>query len=121
LPAITDFDAHLQATGTAEGYAVAADVVWPGLKLLLGKSVLPGGKVAVTGHSLGGALAALTALRISTELRACVDAVCTFGMPDRYIGACYDRFPRFCSPKRRGGAGKPRTAFGCRASAFGLA
>ena len=45
------------------------------------KSVLPGGKVIVAGHSLGGALAALTALRISTELGADVDAVYTFGMP----------------------------------------
>lgn len=78
---ITDFNARLQATGTAEGYAVAVDVVWPRLKLLLEKSVLPGGKVVVTGHSLGGALAALTALRISTELRADVDTVYTFGMP----------------------------------------
>ena len=78
---ITDFDARLQAAGTAEGYTVAADVVWPRLKLLLGKSVLPGGKVFVTGHSLGGALAALIAERINTELRADVDAVYTYGMP----------------------------------------
>jgi len=78
---ISDFNAHLQATGTAEGYAVAADVVWPKLKELLEKCVPSGGKVFVTGHSLGGALAALIANRISTELPAGVGAVYTFGMP----------------------------------------
>jgi triacylglycerol lipase len=79
---ISDFDAHLDATtGTAEGYQVAAAVVWPELKQLLEQCVPPGGKVIVTGHSLGGALAALIAHRIGTELQADVDAVYTFGMP----------------------------------------
>jgi hypothetical protein len=78
---ISDFDAHLEATGTAEGYEVAAGVVWSELKQLLERYVPPGGKVFVTGHSLGGALAALIAHRIGTELQADVDAVYTFGMP----------------------------------------
>jgi pimeloyl-ACP methyl ester carboxylesterase len=78
---ISDFDAHLEATGTAEGYEVAASVVWSELKQLLERYVPPGGKVFVTGHSLGGALAALIAHRIGTELQADVDAVYTFGMP----------------------------------------
>jgi Lipase (class 3) len=79
---ISDFDAHLDVTtGTAEGYEVAADVVWSELKQLLEQCVPPGGKVFVTGHSLGGALAALIAHRIGTELQADVDAVYTFGMP----------------------------------------
>jgi triacylglycerol lipase len=82
---VSDFDAHLQATGAAEGYAVAAEIVWPRLKALLEKCVPPIGKVIVTGHSLGGALAVLIANRISTELpaelHADVEAVYTFGMP----------------------------------------
>ncbi len=90
---ISDFDAHLdEGAGTAEGYRVAVDVVWPDLKRLLGKCVPAGGKIFVTGHSLGGALAALTAERINTELIAEhidtelrgdeeVEAVYTFGMP----------------------------------------
>ena len=81
---VSDFDAHLDKdTGTAEGYRVAADVVWPDLKRLLGKSVPPGGKIFVTGHSLGGALAVLIAEHIDTELRddMVVEAVYTFGMP----------------------------------------
>lgn len=79
---ISDFDTHLDVTtGTAEGYEVAADVVWSELKQLLEQCVPPGGKVFVTGHSLGGALAALVANRIGAELQAGVDAVYTFGMP----------------------------------------
>jgi hypothetical protein len=79
---ISDFDAHLDVTtGTAEGYEVAADVVWSELKQLLEQCVPPGGKGFVTGHSLGGALAVLIANRIGTELQAGVDAAYTFGMP----------------------------------------
>jgi pimeloyl-ACP methyl ester carboxylesterase len=79
---ISDFDAHLDVTtGAAEGYEGAADVVWPELKRLLEQCVPPGGKVFVTGHSLGGALAARIANRTGTELQADVDAVYTFGMP----------------------------------------
>ena len=82
---ISDFDAHLDVTtGAAEGYEVAAAVVWSELKQLLEECVPPGGKIFVTGHSLGGALAAHIANRISTELRAeqaDVEAVYTFGMP----------------------------------------
>jgi hypothetical protein len=78
---ISDFDArHDQKTGAAEGYEAAADVVWDDLQALLAKSVPPGGKVFVTGHSLGGALAVLIAERIS-QLPKDVDAVYTFGMP----------------------------------------
>jgi triacylglycerol lipase len=89
---ISDFDARLQATGTAEGYAVAAEVVWPRLQVLLGNCVPPNGKVYVTGHSMGGALAALTAERISTELHLDVAAVYTFGMPRPGNQALADRY-----------------------------
>jgi triacylglycerol lipase len=82
---VSDFDAHLdQDTGTADGYRVAADVVWEDLVRLLAGPVAAGRKIFVTGHSLGGALAALIAERIHTELPGAVDAVeavYTFGMP----------------------------------------
>ena len=78
---ITDFNAHITMAGSAEGYATAADAVWPQLKSLLGKRAAPNDKVYVTGHSLGGALAALAALQIKTAAVADFEAVYTFGMP----------------------------------------
>jgi acetyl esterase/lipase len=76
------------------GYEDAADVVWSGLKQLLERCVPPGGKVFVTGHSPGGALAALIANRIGTELQADVDAVYTFGMPRAGSKAFADLYNR---------------------------
>jgi hypothetical protein len=77
---ITDFDIHFQSTGAARGYAAAAAAVWPALRALLGKQA-GGNKIIVTGHSLGGALAALTAHQIEMETGRGVHAVYTFGMP----------------------------------------
>ncbi|MFL4970516.1 MAG: lipase family protein [Xanthobacteraceae bacterium] len=78
---ITDFNARVTLAGSAEGYQTAAAAVWPQLRSLLGKRPAANDKVYVTGHSLGGALAALTALRIETDSVADVEAVYTFGMP----------------------------------------
>jgi triacylglycerol lipase len=83
---ISDFNAHLDdKTGIADGYKAAVDVVLPDLKRLLAGPVSAGKRIFVTGHSLGGALAALTAKRINAELNTVpgdhVDAVYTFGMP----------------------------------------
>ncbi|MGB8400434.1 lipase family protein [Bradyrhizobium sp.] len=92
---ISDFDARLdKTTGAAEGYEGAADAVWDDLKKLLGNFIPADGRVFVTGHSLGGALAALIARRIATELSANVDAVYTFGMPrpgSRTFADAYNR------------------------------
>lgn len=76
---ITDFDAHLDSTGTARGYQLAADAVYQKLQTLLGPAA-PGRNIFVTGHSLGGALAVLIAHRLSTD-RYDVQAVYTYGMP----------------------------------------
>ncbi len=77
---ITDFDAHLDDSGAARGYETAAATVWPKLKSLLAKLPAAGGKIVITGHSLGGALAALTAHAAETDGGG-VQAVYTFGMP----------------------------------------
>ncbi len=58
------------------GFADAMDVIWPGVKELL-----PIGRpVFVTGHSLGGALATLAAVRL-LDSGCDVRAVYTFGSP----------------------------------------
>jgi hypothetical protein len=90
---ITDFDIHFQTTGAARGYAVAAAAVWPALRALLDKQAA-GNKIIVTGHSLGGPLAALTAQQIEVETGRGVHAVYTFGMPrpgDAAFAAIYNQ------------------------------
>src|SRR5215469_8906168 len=61
---ISDFDAHITSNGAARGYSVAAAAVWPKLKTLLAESMTIGDNIVITGHSLGGALAALAAHQI---------------------------------------------------------
>jgi triacylglycerol lipase len=78
---ITNFDAHITTSGAAHGYETAAAAVWPRLKLLLAKPAAAGHKIVITGHSLGGALAALTAHKVETDGAGSTQAVYTFGMP----------------------------------------
>ncbi len=78
---ITDFDAELGPKGIAEGYQAAAECVWPALANLLKRRASNETKVYLTGHSLGGALAVLTALRINAETISDVESIYTFGMP----------------------------------------
>jgi len=78
---ITDFDAHIDRTQTARGYQVATDAVWQRLRSVISKTAPITNKVFVAGHSLGGVLAALTALNIDGDCLADVVAVYTFGMP----------------------------------------
>jgi triacylglycerol lipase len=92
---ITDFDAHIDRdTGTSRGYNTAAAAVWPHVKALVEKSIATHSKVIVTGHSLGGALAALTANWLEADAAAGgVQCVYTFGMPragDAAFAAAYD-------------------------------
>ena len=77
---ITDFRFLPTAKGSAQGFTEAAVSVWPRIKALL-DGAAAGLPVFVTGHSLGGALAALIAQFIHTDQPARVRAVYTFGMP----------------------------------------
>jgi triacylglycerol lipase len=76
---VTDFNARINDDGIAEGYATAAAVVWDQLRSMIGNGAR--GEVFAAGHSLGGALAALTAYRLDSEDVADICAVYTFGMP----------------------------------------
>jgi triacylglycerol lipase len=78
---ITDFDIRMSASGVAEGFGLAAEAVWPKLSALIGRRSEAARPVLVTGHSLGGALAALIAHRIMGQNVADVAAVYTFGSP----------------------------------------
>lgn len=75
----TNFDIALAADGCARGFHDAAAVARGAVLDRLALSDA-GNPLFVTGHSLGGALAAATAMALARQGRA-VDAVYTFGMP----------------------------------------
>jgi triacylglycerol lipase len=78
---ITNFNARIGPTQTAEGYRMAAEAVLPQLRNVITATELANKKVFVTGHSLGGVLAVLIALRIERERASKIGSVYTFGMP----------------------------------------
>ena len=92
---ITDLDARRGADGVARGFRQALDVAWPEIAAILGRAAIAGRPLFVSGHSLGGSLAVLAALRLATEPAAGgrPAAVFTFGMPrtgDAGFAARYD-------------------------------
>jgi len=77
---ITDFDLGRTSSGAAQGFAVAAQSVFPKIQNIL-DSVWPKAPVYVTGHSLGAALAAVTARSIEGNPSGPLRSVYAFGMP----------------------------------------
>lgn len=77
---ITDFTIPVGDGGTATGFAAAAALVAQSLDAVLAASP-PGARLYITGHSLGAALAALTAQRLAAVAPERLAAVYTFGMP----------------------------------------
>jgi hypothetical protein len=78
---ISDFDVNLSSTNTAEGFTRAANAVWSRIDAVLRAANGASARIFVTGHSLGGALAALTAKRIAGSGGFNLIGVYTFGMP----------------------------------------
>ena len=82
---IVDFSLHMNADGVHEGFETGVNAVWQTISTTLGA----GGpaatdKLFITGHSLGGALAAVAALRLAKDRVVDLDrilGVYTFGMP----------------------------------------
>lgn len=77
---VTNFQFAPDKDGVHQGFAVALDSVWPKIAQRMA-ALKPVKNLVITGHSLGGALAALCAMRCATELDSVANAVYTFGMP----------------------------------------
>jgi triacylglycerol lipase len=78
---VTDFDAMPSATGLHTGFAAAVGMVWNTIRSALDRRTSPQQPVFFIGHSLGGALAIVAALRAALELQVQGVVVYTFGSP----------------------------------------
>jgi triacylglycerol lipase len=97
---ISDFDLGITRSGAANGFAEAAQSVWPRIEELL-RTRGDAGPIFVTGHSLGAALAAITASNIEAacirhashrQSAVRIDLQSSFGRTDLPSGA----WPRPC-------------------------
>jgi triacylglycerol lipase len=86
---ISDFDTHMTSSGVAEGYAKATSIVLERIKEIATKRPNAEKKLFLCGHSLGGALAVVTASRLAANASTAVNAVYTFG--------CHDPEARLCA------------------------
>ena len=82
---ILDFSIHQDADGTHEGFEAGIDAVWTQISTTLGAGgSAAADKLFITGHSLGGALAAVAARRLVKNNVVAQDrllGIYTFGMP----------------------------------------
>jgi hypothetical protein len=78
---LTDFSTWSSPDDMHAGFAAAASVVWPEIAAAARAAQRAGRPLIITGHSLGAALAAIAAKRISDEALADLASVYTFGMP----------------------------------------
>lgn len=78
---ISDLDIDLASSGTTEGFTDAASIAWKPLDRVVRARSDAEKALFVTGHSLGAALAIVTALRLTSNPVTGVDAVYAFGTP----------------------------------------
>ena len=75
-------DPHVRGGQVHSGFQRGAASVWAQVQSLVSEHHRPEQKLILTGHSLGGALAVLTAARFASTRRASeLDAIFTFGQP----------------------------------------
>ena len=88
-------DPHIRGGQVHSGFQQGAASIWPQIQSLVAEHHSPNRKLFLTGHSLGGALAMLTASRFASLSRASeIDAIFTFGQPragDREFARHFDR------------------------------
>ncbi len=77
---VTNFSFRLNQDGVHQGFDAALQAAWPDVATAL-RAAGPAIRLFVVGHSLGGALAALAAVRIRKESGLVADGIYTFGMP----------------------------------------
>lgn len=89
------YDPHVRGGQVHSGFQRGAAAIWPQIQNLITAHRPPDHKLYLTGHSLGGALAMLTAARFASAQRAAeIDAIVTFGQPragDREFARRFDR------------------------------
>jgi len=89
------YDPHIRGGQIHSGFQRGAESIWPQVQHLLADYRPPDHKLFLTGHSLGGALAMLTAARFASDQRSAeIDAIFTFGQPragDRDFARRFER------------------------------
>ena len=78
---ITNFDWVPKSGDLHTGFRMATDAAWQDTRSAVERANQRSVKICIAGHSLGGAIAALTANRLQRELGIVADIVYTYGMP----------------------------------------
>ena len=84
-----------------QGFGESLEGLWPTLAQKIRARVGAGSRIYVTGHSKGGALAALAAVRLADELRLPPTAVYAYAAPRAGNGAFADHYRRTISESWR--------------------
>jgi triacylglycerol lipase len=90
---ITDFNAVQSADSLHTGFDAAVGTVWSAIQTAIATPATPGQPVFFTGHSLGGALAVLAAMRAAAAFPTQPIIVYTFGSPRTGGSAFFNAYP----------------------------
>jgi triacylglycerol lipase len=90
---VTDFNAMPSATDLHTGFQKAVETVWPAIQAAIAERPAPAEPLFFTGHSLGGALAILSAARAVLEPKVQKVVVYTFGSPRTGGKTFFDNYP----------------------------